>query len=656
MRQESHPPHAGAAPGPGSSGNPASPGSLHPVTLPRCEYPRPRLRRGRWASLNGPWSFAFDDANQGLAQHWERAMPGAAPLDGQITVPFCPQSQLSGIADRGRHDVVWYARHFDDVRRDDGQRLLLHFGAVDYRASVWINGAQVASHEGGHTPFTADITDALTGDTRAGDTRAGDAQTGGAQAGSQRTVVGSQHTVVVRAEDPLDDLEMPRGKQYWRTSSEGIFYTATTGIWQTVWLEPVAPERVVDLRLDPDLDAGAIDVEILLTAAAVGNTLRLVIRLHGELLVNDTIAITAAHLRRRFSLAPQGQRAGRHIADWQGIQTWSPDRPTLYDLHAELTGAGGEALDAVDSYFGMRKIEARDGRVYLNNRPFYPRLVLDQGYFPGGLLTAASDDDLRRDIELAKELGFNGARKHQKIEDPRWLHWADRLGFVVWAEMPSSYRFTATAVRRSTAEWQAVLRRDHSHPCIIAWVASNESWGVPALGTDAAQRDHLLALYHLTRSADPGRLVIANDGWEQVITDLCTIHDYGDAGALRSRYRDLSCALAAEPGGRPLYTTGFRHRGGPLFISEFGGVAVDNDAATSGDSQSWGYQTAADGDDLLDRYDGLVAALVSNPVVAGFCYTQLTDVEQEANGLLTFDRKPKADPADLRRATQQGPH
>ena len=609
-----------------------------PVTSPRSEHPRPRLRRGGWASLNGAWSFVFDDEDRGLAQHWERAIPGEAPLDRQITVPFCPQSELSGIADRGRHDVVWYARRFGDVRRVPSQRLLLHFGAVDYRATVWVDGAQVATHEGGSTPFTADVTDALAG---------GALVTG--------TPADSEHTVVVRACDPLDDLEIPRGKQYWRTDTEGIFYTATTGIWQTVWLEPVAPERVVDLRLDPDLDAGAISVEVDLTTAAIGSRLRLVVGLHGEVLVDDIVAVTAARLQRRFPLAADGQGARRDVGDWQGIQTWSPEHPTLYDLRAELTSAGGKTLDAVDSYFGMRKIEARDGRLYLNHRPFYPRLVLDQGYFPGGLLTAASDEDLRRDIELAKELGFNGARKHQKIEDPRWLHWADRLGFVVWAEMPSPYRFSAAAVRRSTAEWQAVLRRDMSHPCIIAWVPCNESWGVPALGTDPAQRSHLLALYHLTKAADPSRLVVSNDGWEQATTDLWTVHDYGAATALRGRYTDLGAALAAAPCGRSVYTTGFRHRGEPLLVTEFGGVAVNNDAATSGNARHWGYQTAADGDDLLDRYTDLVAALVSSPVVAGFCYTQLTDVEQEANGLLTFDRKPKADLADLRRATLQTP-
>ncbi|MDQ3538224.1 MAG: glycoside hydrolase family 2 [Actinomycetota bacterium] len=611
---------------------------------PRAEHPRPRLRRAGWTSLNGPWSFAFDDEDRGLAQHWERAVPGEAPLDGRIIVPFCPQSELSGIADRGRHDVVWYARSFDDVRRDASQRLLLHFGAVDYRASVWVDGAQVATHEGGSTPFAVDITDAVMGSDRA-------AVTGG----EHTAVTGGGHTVVVRAEDPLDDLEIPRGKQYWGTEPEGIFYTATTGIWQSVWLEPVAPERVVDLRLDPDLDAGAIVVEVSLTSAAVGTRLRLLVRLHDELLVDDTVAVTAKRLQRRLPLAPHAQRAGSGIGDWQGIQTWSPDQPTLYDLHCELTSAGGQPLDAVDSYFGMRKIEARGGRLYLNHRPFYPRLVLDQGYFPGGLLTAASDDDLRRDIELAIQLGFNGARKHQKIEDPRWLHWADRLGFVVWAEMPSSYRFSAEAVSRSTAEWQAVLRRDSSHPCIIAWVPCNESWGVPALGTEPAQRNHLLTLHHLTKSADPSRLVVSNDGWEQAATDLCTIHDYDAAAVLHGRYADLASALAAEPCGRPVYTTGFRHLGEPLLVTEFGGVAVDNEAATGGNPRTWGYQTAADGNDLLDRYTGLVAALTASQVVAGFCYTQLTDVEQEVNGLLTFDRKPKADPADLRRATQQGP-
>jgi hypothetical protein len=299
----------------------------------------------------------------------------------------------------------------------------------------------------------------------------------------------------------------------------------------------------------------------------------------------------------------------------------------------------------VESYFGMRKIEARRGKVLLNDRPYRQRLVLDQGYFPGGLLTAPTDEDLRKDIELAKEMGFNGARKHQKIEDPRWLFWADTLGFLVWSEMANAYQYSPSYVRRITTEWREALRRDHNHPCIVAWVPMNESWGVPDLATDPAQIDHLLSLYHLTCSLDNSRLVVSNDGWEHARTDLCTIHDYGSPEALSRRYATAESSVASRPANRPIYAPGHRYRGEPIIISEFGGIAF------SSDKGGWGYSTVADAEELLDHYEALVSALLRNETVQGFCYTQLTDVEQEVNGLLTCDRKPKADPTRIRKIT-----
>jgi hypothetical protein len=295
----------------------------------------------------------------------------------------------------------------------------------------------------------------------------------------------------------------------------------------------------------------------------------------------------------------------------------------------------------------MRKIEARDGKVLLNDRPYYQRLVLDQGYFPGGLLTAPTDEDLRKDIELAKEMGFNGARKHQKIEDPRWLLWADTLGFLVWGEMANAYQYSPNYVRRITGEWQEAVRRDHNHPCIVAWVPMNESWGVPELATDPAQIDHLLSLYHLTRSLDRSRPVVSNDGWEHARTDLCTIHDYGSPEDLSYRYATPESSVAARPAKRPIYAPSHGYRGEPILISEFGGIAF------SGDEGGWGYSTVADAEELIERYDALISALLESETVCGFCYTQLTDVEQEVNGLLTYDRKPKADPARIRKITRR---
>jgi beta-galactosidase/beta-glucuronidase len=546
------------------------------------------------------------------------------PFDRRITVPFCYQSRLSGIGDTSFHDVVWYARAFGGPAGVEEGRLLLHFGAVDYRATVWVNGAQVASHEGGHTPFCADVTDVLRRE---------------------------ENVIVVRAEDPSRDTTIPRGKQYWKERSEGIFYTRTTGIWQTVWLELVNERRIAALRLTPDVDAARVDVEVEVEGFEPGLSLRLVVALRGDVVLDERAELRAPLIERSLPLLVRGAAPDTpHLSEWPRPALWTPEHPNLYDLRLELRGADGKALDTVESYFGVRKIEARDGKVFLNNRPYYQRLVLDQGYFPDGLLTAPTDEDLRRDIELAREMGFNGARKHQKIEDPRWLYWADTLGFLVWGEMANAYTYSAGYVRRITAEWQEAVRRDYNHPCIVAWVPMNESWGVPELASDPRQADHLLAMYHLTRSLDRSRLVVSNDGWEHALTDLCTIHDYGGAADLSSRYATPESSVSARPAGRPIYAPGHGYRGEPVLISEFGGIAF------SGEEGGWGYSTVADTEEFLQRYESLIAALLQSETIQGFCYTQLTDVEQEVNGLLTYERKPKTDPARIRKITTRGGH
>lgn len=592
-------------------------------SVPRPEYPRPQLRRSDWTNLNGEWHFAFDDEDRGLARRWydvaAEALDRGSPFDRRITVPFCYQSKLSGIGDRDFHDIVWYAREFESALHDTSEeRRLLHFGAVDYRATVWVNGVQVAWHEGGHTPFYADVTH----------------------------VLAERNVVVVRAEDPSRDVTVPRGKQYWREESEGIFYTRTTGIWQTVWMEPVSRRRIAGLRLTPDVDAACVAAEVDVEGFEPGLTLRLIVEFEGARILDDRIALRSRLIERRLPLLSRGEpHESPYPGEWARPALWSPEHPNLYDLRVELLDPGGVTLDAVESYFGMRKVEARDGKVYLNGRPYFQRLVLDQGYFPGGILTAPTDDDLRRDIELSKALGFNGARKHQKVEDPRWLYWADRLGFLVWGEMANAYAYSSEYARRITAEWQEVMARDHNHPCIVAWVPMNESWGVPDLAADERQREHLLAMYHLTRSLDASRPVVSNDGWEHAITDLCTIHDYRNAAVLKSLYTSPE-SIVREPERCPVYAPGYGYRGEPVLVTEFGGIAF-----RAADPEGWGYRTVTSEGEFLERYEALVSALVGSAVVQGFCYTQLTDVEQEINGLLTCDRRPKADLARIREIT-----
>ena len=598
------------------------------IPIPRPEYPRPQFRREGWTNLKGEWAFAFDDSDAGLADGWQSITPeelrtDGSPFDRQIVVPFCYQSKHSGIGETAFHDVVWYARTFDYPSLGD-ERLLLHFGAVDYRATVWVNGGRVASHEGGHTPFSADVTHALTA---------------------------RENVLVVRAEDPSRDVTIPRGKQYWKEKSEGIFYTRTTGIWQTVWLEPVNRSRIDTLRFTPDVDTASIDVEVSIEAIEREMSLRATVELDGEQVLEDTISVRSSLVERSLPLLRRGEAPDTpHLADWPGPALWSPEHPTLYDLRLELLDPDGEVLDSVESYFGMRKIQVKDGKVLLNDRPLYQRLVLDQGYFPEGILTVPTDEDLRRDVELAKEMGFNGARKHQKVEDPRWLFWADTLGFLVWGEMANAYQYSTGYVRRMTTEWQEALMRDYNHPCIVAWVPMNESWGVPNLASDRSQTEHLLALYHLTRSLDPTRPVVSNDGWEHAITDLCTIHDYRDAEALARSYTTPESAVAAEPANRPVYVPGYAYRGEPILITEFGGIAF---SAEESGAEGWGYSIVADADEFLERYESIVEALLRSSSVQGFCYTQLTDVEQEINGLLTYDRNPKVDPARVREINEK---
>ncbi|KAI9772788.1 MAG: hypothetical protein M1839_002289 [Geoglossum umbratile] len=595
----------------------------------RAEYPRPIMRRERWSSLNGLWHFGFDDDNIGLAADWHKTKLAAEPelpFTHQINVPFAYQSNLSGIGDRAVHETVWYARTFINPRGQllgPDERLLLHFGAVDYEAMVWVNGVQVAQHRGGCTPFSADITHQLLDDAE-------------------------QQVVIVRAFDRAKDLTQPRGKQYWREQPESIFYTPTTGIWQPVWLEPVPAQYIDSVLLVPDIDTCTLRVE---TGIAGGDPTGLSVEVEvffgREQVARGIVRAASSTVALVVAIAtPCTFSPYIPCDDWKGCALWTPEHPVLYDVQVRLLGVDDTRLDEISSYAGMRKVSIRDGQFLLNNQPYFQRLVLDQGYFPGGLLTAPTDQDLRRDIELAKELGFNGARKHQKVEDPRWHYWADRLGFLVWGEMANAYEFSREYVERFTAEWMEVVRRDQSNPSVIVWTPINESWGVPSLSQDDRQRSHLRSLYHLTRSLDPTRPVISNDGWEHADTDLVTVHDYRDSATLAKAYSTVEGSLSGKACRRPIFVPGHGYNGQPILVTEFGGTAVSG-------TEGWGHNTAMNKDSLLSVYAAQVNALIESDVLQGFCYTQLTDIEQEANGLLTYDRQHKLDPEKVRSITMR---
>ncbi len=577
-------------------------------------YPRPQLRRAGWASLNGPWDFALD-----RSAAWTK--PSDVRWKGTIRVPFAPETPASGIGDTSFYRACWYRRAFEAPPLAAGQRLVVHFGAVDYCATVWVNGALAVQHEGGYTPFSVDLTDLLA--------------PGGAQ------------TIVVRAEDDPEDLAKPRGKQDWQLHPHAIWYPRTTGIWQTVWLERLPPVWLDALRWIPSLEQWAIELNARL-GGIVADGLRLRVRLTaGErLLADDTYSVVAGEVARRVLLSDPG------VDDYRNALLWWPSNPTLIQARLELQDSRGDVVDAVDSYTALRSVGTQGDRFLLNGRPFPLRLVLDQGYWPESGLTPPDDAALRRDVVLARAMGFNGVRKHQKIEAPRYLYWADRIGLVVWEEMPSAYRFTKRSVERVTREWWEAIDRDESHPCIVTWVAFNESWGVPDLPAVAAQRHYVQALYHLTRTLDPQRPVIGNDGWESVATDLVGIHDYDvHAERIARRYETPESIphlfTRERPAGRLLTVEGHPHAGQPIVLSEFGGIALSDDP-----DRTWGYSRVASADGLAREYRALLDVVRSLPLLAGYCYTQFADTYQEVNGLLYADRRPKIPLEEIARATR----
>lgn len=571
--------------------------------VPRPEYPRPDFVRKEWLSLNGAWEFGFDDEDAGEDEQWFLADHPAA-LNRTIQVPFAFQSRLSGIEDPSFHDVVWYRRSFEVPEHWSRQRIILHFGAVDYEAKVWVNGQLVAVHTGGHTPFQADITPSL---------------------------VAGSNVIMLRAEDFSRDVTLPRGKQYWLEQSEAIFYTRTTGIWQSVWLEPLSAVHLTKVRMTPDIDRNEIRIRTFVSGFKAEDplTLRVTVTYSGEVVAEDQYTVKSAEQHRTIGLGD--------FTDHGLGRLWSPEHPNLYDIRFRLFREE-HLLDEAAGYFGMRKVSIKDGRLCLNNRPYYQRLVLDQGYFPDGILTAPSDEALRRDIELTKEMGFNGVRKHQKTEDPRFLYWCDKLGLAVWSEAANAYDYSEVYVRRFTQEWLEIIERDYNHPSIITWVPLNESWGVPNVQIDTRQQQHGLAMYHLTKSLDEMRPVVYNDGWEHMTTDLVTIHDYESRQeVLETRYASAQSTVSAMPANRSLFVGGASYQGQPILISEFGGIAFKKS-----EWEGWGYSGAENEEDFLAKLKAVVGPMFTSPVIQGYCYTQLTDVEQEINGLLTYDRTPKA--------------
>lgn len=559
------------------------------------QYPRPQLKRSEWLNLNGEWNFDFDDSNRGIQDKWYESHE----YSKKIRVPFAYQSKLSGIHDVSIHDRVWYQRKFNV--KETNKRVILHFEGVDYEAHCFVNHKLAYTHVGGSTGFSFDITDFI--------------------------VSGTQDLAVMVFDPSLDPL-ISRGKQTVREQPYECFYDRTTGIWQTVWIEYIDESAVKALRITPCIDRKTVNVKLMSFDSS-----------RKEVIFNIFDGNTKI-LEKNMQLDHQGCI---EIQMPEDLKLWSPESPHLYDMNIKVF-KNHLMIDEIDSYFGMRKISIHNNQIRLNNEPYYLRLVLDQGYYPEGLLSYPSETDLENDILIAKKMGFNGARKHQKIEAERFLYYADKLGYLVSLEMPSQYEFSAD--QRFVSEWLSAIDRDYNHPSLFMYVPFNESWGVKEIHHSLEQQDYVKAIYHLTKSIDPSRIVVSNDGWEQPITEVCTIHSYrhgkiGDLQMHQTYYRsltDLESLLSSihTDGNKPIYVGDEKHHNEPIIFSEFGGVSFANQS-----QNGWGYTGVTNETDLISELSRIFLAVYDSKHLAGFCFTQLSDVEQEINGLLTYDRKPK---------------
>ncbi|KAF2129358.1 glycoside hydrolase family 2 protein [Dothidotthia symphoricarpi CBS 119687] len=667
------------------------------------DYPRPDFVRNKlsWQSLNGPWNFLFDDNDIGLSEGWHldslpeevtvnathtnsimnaEAQSITAKITGgtqelfqgnqfseseatthktrDIQVPYVFQSPASGIGEKGVHEVLWYERGIEDSRTEEdkkaGHRVILRFGAVDYEAKIWVTGKFFGGHRGGHVPFDIDITDAFAN--------------------------GEKQRLTVRVYDSAYDLAQPRGKQYWGAKPESIFYTPSGGIWQSVWIETVPPVRIGDaskgtvLRSN-EIKRGKLLASVKTLGRLAGHKYSVEIETSlGGVMVSKTERFDLPRDSDKVSFEADMQLSEEQLSQipasltenaplkddtcWlNGVALWSPEHPTLYDLAIRLYDSNSTLIDEVHTTTGMRSLSWNNDTFRLNDRPYFQALFLDQGYWPDTFMTPSSSA-LKTDIELSKKMGFNGCRKHQKVEDPLFHYWADRLGFLVWGEMANAYIFSAEYVERFDQEWREAVMRDINHPCVVAWTPVNESWGYTDLKGNQQQRDHIRSLYYATKTLDPTRPVNDNCGWEHVQTDLTTFHDYNDGDDLTKTCASKTGILApkaergmflpALPG-----DDGSSHRDGtPIICTEFGGINIARSTVGKDGERHWGYTTATDPKDLLKRIEKMMTGIVDGGHIGGFVYTQLTDIEQEVNGLYTTERKEKLDTGEVRRIVE----
>lgn len=558
------------------------------MAILRNEYPRPQLVRDEWQCLNGEWGFYIDNERSGKEKSYQTS--GDFPL--KINVPFCPESELSGINNKDFMYAVWYKRAFTVPEKWSGKRIILHFGAVDFYSEVYINGSSVGTHIGGYTPFSFDITEKLKD---------------------------GENVIVLCAEDDTRSGLQASGKQSGRYASYGCYYTRTTGIWQTVWLEAVDASYVKNVNYVSNINAPSVNVSVKLAGEYIGKKLLIETFYEGRETGKAEVDCLGNTVSADILLSER--------------QLWEAGKGRLYDVKLTLLD-GKRVCDSVKSYFGLREVGLNGMAFTLNGKNFFGRWVLDQGFYPDGIYTAPSDEALKNDIIYSIQLGFNGARLHEKVFEPRFLYWADVLGYTVWGEYPNwgVDHNNPSAIYNVLPEWLESMDRDMAHPSIVGWCPFNETWG-------AINNKTVRTVYFATKAADPTRPVIDTSGNYHTVTDIFDVHDYEqNPESFKSYYAELDKGVAKDQIFRKDPKAQQYTAGTPFFMSEYGGIRWT-------EKEGWGYGVGPKTEEeFFSRYRGLTEAMLFNENVLGFCYTQLYDVEQEQNGLMTYDRKFKFAP------------
>lgn len=561
------------------------------------DYPRPQLVRNNWLNLNGKWDFLFDKDNVGLENDYQKGFSS----DMTINVPFAYQCEKSGIGVSECIEYVWYQR-IVKLTFAEGERVILHLEGSDYQTQVYLNGAYVGKNCGCYHRASFDVTDVA---------KRGD------------------NVLVLRIHDDYS-TEQPRGKQRALDHDYGCWYIDTAGLYKTVWAEVVPSNYIEDVKITPILIDNTVSIEYSVREKVAESKIKTTVTFEGREIASAVTRVISG-------------KAAQNIYLGENIELWEIGDGKIYDVKAELLD-GDSVIDEIGSYFGMREIEIKDGKILLNGKPLYQKLALDQGYWRGSDLTAPDEEALEKDIVLLQSMGFNGVRKHEKVEDERFMYYADVYGFIVWGEMPSIYNCSQKGRDALRNEWSLVVKQLYNHPSVFVWVCANESWGVEEIRYDKSQQDFVNALYADAKAIDKTRPVITNDGWEHTCSDILTIHHYTQSGEeLHNFFKTVDKCIQRKFDGheRGAFADGYHYNGQPIIISEFGGTSFRKDMHDG----KWGYgEAVGSSEEFLNRFSSLIEAIDTIPFVSGYCYTQVTDVHHEMNGLMDFDHVPKESP------------